>query len=164
VRTIGSVDRGLFASSAYLERRGMPQRLADLTVHDVIAFRGDGHGERLRLQGPHGIESIVVHGRVETDAFAFVFECVRLGVGIGLLPLGGCVTHLRLERVLPELTEPGYPVSIVYPSSRHLPQRVRLLRDALIVLFTTEKLHLHEAMPPATASRVIDVAPAASAH
>jgi DNA-binding transcriptional LysR family regulator len=164
VRTIGSIDRGLFASTAYLERRGMPQRLADLALHDVIAFRGDGHGERLRLQGPNGIESIVVHGRVETDAFSFVFESVRLGVGIGLLPLGGCVRHMRLVRVLPELTEPGYPVSIVYPSSRHLPQRVRLLRDALIVLFTTEKRYLHETIPPATASPVIAVAPAGSAH
>ena len=149
VRTIGSVDRGLFASTTYLERRGMPQRLADLALHDVIAFRGDGHGERLRLQGPDGIESIAVRGRVETDAFSFVFESVRLGVGIGLLPLGGCVTHMRLSRVLPELIEPGYPVSIVHPSSRHLPQRVRLLRDALIALFTTEKPHFHETVPPA---------------
>jgi hypothetical protein len=77
------------------------------------------------------------------------------------------VTHLRLVRVLPELIEPGYPVSIVYPSSRHLPQRVRLLRDALIALFTMEKPHLHETIPPPTASPaspVIAVAPAASAH
>ena len=164
VRTIGSIDRGLFASTAYLERRGMPQRLGDLALHDVIAFRGDGHGDRLRLQGPDGIESVAVRGRVETDALSFVFESVRLGVGIGLLPLGGCVAHMRLVRVLPELIEPGYPVSIVYPSSRHLPQRVRLLRDAVIALFTMEKPHFNETIPPATATPVIAVPAAASAH
>ena len=163
VPTIGSIDRGLFASAAYLERRGLPQRLADLATHDVIAFRGDGHGhgERLRLQGPEGIESITVHGRIETDAFAFVFESVRLGVGIGLLPLGGCVEHLRLVRVLPELIEPGYPVSVVYPSSRHLPQRVRLLRDGLIALFSTQKPHFTEAIPPPTAHPVMAIPEAA---
>ena len=143
VRTIGTVDLGLFASTTYVERRGMPQRLADLAEHDVIAFRGDRHGDgrgdRLRLQGPNGIEFINVRGRVETDAFSFVFESVRLGVGIALLPLGGCVEHVRLVRVLPDLVEPGCPCSIVYPSSRHLPQRVRLLRDALITMFTTHK-------------------------
>jgi DNA-binding transcriptional LysR family regulator len=152
VRTIGSIDRGLFASATYLERRGTPQRLADLARHDVIAFRGDrdghGQGERLRLQGPDGIESLTVHGRIETDAFSFVFESVRLGIGIGLLPLGGCVTHMRLVRVLPELIEPGFPVSIVYPSSRHLPQRVRLLRDALMTTFSSHKPHFAEQIPP----------------
>ena len=175
VRTIGSVDRGLFASTTYLERRGTPQQLADLASHDVIAFRGDrapggdghgnghGHGERLRLEGPNGIESINVRGRVETDAFSFVFESVRLGVGIGLLPLGGCVTHMRLVRVLPELIEPGYPVSIVYPSSRHLPQRVRLLRDALIALFSTRKPHFIEAIPPETLHPVLAIPEAAEA-
>jgi hypothetical protein len=71
---------------------------------------------------------------------------------------------MRLVRVLPELTEPGYPVSIVYPSSRHLPQRVRLLRDALITLFTTEKPHFNETIPPATATPVIAAPAAASAH
>jgi DNA-binding transcriptional LysR family regulator len=105
-----------------------------------------------------------VRGRVETDAFSFVFESVRLGIGIGLLPLGGCVTHMRLVRVLPELIEPGYPVSIVYPSSRHLPQRVRLLRDALIALFTTEKPHFNETIPPPAASPVIAVPAPVSAH
>jgi hypothetical protein len=77
---------------------------------------------------------------------------VRLGVGIGLLPLGGCVTHMKLERVLPDLLVPGCPCSLVYPSSRHLPQRVRLLRDALIAMFSTHKPHFVDVIPPAAAS------------
>ena len=152
VRTIGSIDRGLFASAAYLERRGTPQQLADLAHHDIIMFRGDGPGDRLRLQGPDGMASVAVRGRVETDAFSFVFESVRLGSGIGLLPVGVCVEHFRLVRVLPEFVEPGYTCSIVYPSSRHLPQRVRLLRDALIALFNTNKPHFVAKMAPDLAS------------
>jgi DNA-binding transcriptional LysR family regulator len=148
VRTIGSIDRALFASAAYVERRGAPHQLADLARHDIVVFRGDGHGDRLRLQGPHGIESVAVRGRVETDALSFVFESVRLGSGIGLLPLGMCVEHMKLVRVLPEYVEPGYTCSIVYPSSRHLPQRVRLLRDALISLFATQKPHFVETLSP----------------
>jgi DNA-binding transcriptional LysR family regulator len=138
VRTIGSIDLGLFASEAYVARRGTPQRLADLAQHDVIVFRADGNGHRLRLQGPDGFETIAVRARVQTDALAFVHEGVRNGIGIGLLPVGTCTTHLRLVRVLPDFAEPGYTCSIVYPSSRHLPQRVTLLRDAVIDMFTTQ--------------------------
>jgi molybdate transport repressor ModE-like protein len=152
VRTVGSIDRALFASAAYLERRGTPHQLADLARHDIVVFRGDGHGDRLRLQGPDGIESVAVRGRVETDAQSFVFESVRLGLGIGLLPLGMCVEHMKLVRVLPEFLEPGYTCSIVYPSSRHLPQRVRLLRDALIEMFATQKPHFIEKLSPELAS------------
>jgi DNA-binding transcriptional LysR family regulator len=152
VRTIGSIDRALFASASYIERRGTPHTLPDLVKHDVVMFRGDGHGDRLRLQGPNGMESVGVRGRVETDALSFVFESVRLGAGIGLLPLGACVEHLRLVRVLPDFVEPGYTCSIVYPSSRHLPQRVRLLRDAVIDLFSRQKPHFIEPLPPQAAS------------
>jgi DNA-binding transcriptional LysR family regulator len=147
VRTMGTVDRGLFASNDYLARRGTPVRVADLADHEFIICHTDGNGHRLRLVGPDGPETVAVKGAVATDSSTFVHEAVRHGLGIGMLPVTGCVAHFRLARVLPEHGEPGMACSLVYPSSRYLPQRVALLRDTLL-----EHLHPrfadHETLMP----------------
>jgi DNA-binding transcriptional LysR family regulator len=139
-RTIGTIDRALFASAEYVARRGLPERLADLAAHDVLVCQTDGTGNRLRLKGPNGVESVTVRGPVTTDALSFIHEGVRLGLGIGLLPLPGA-TFMRLTRVLPHYAEPGIKCSLVYPSSRYLPQRVALLRDTLLSELQTRFEH-----------------------
>lgn len=132
VRTIGAIDRGLYATPSYLARRGTPGAVSELATHDFIVSRVGGSGPRLRLHGPSGVETVLVSGPVVTDDLTFVQEAVRLSMGIGLLPTAGCATHLGLVRVLPEYSEPGLSYSLVYPSARYLPQRVALLRDVLL--------------------------------
>jgi DNA-binding transcriptional LysR family regulator len=76
-----------------------------------------------------------VHGRVETDEFAFVRASVREGVGIAFTPVGmvaSLVESGELERVLPRYALRGAPVRIVGPSRGFEPAAVRLLRDALV--------------------------------
>lgn len=142
VRTVGSVDCGLFGHQAYIARRGMPERIADLAAHDFIVCRTGDASHRLRLEGPKGTESVMVDGPVAADDMSFVLEAVRVGLGIALLPVSGCVEHLRLVRVLPGYSQPGLTCSVVYPSSRYLPQRVALFRDTLL-----EELHIRMQNP-----------------
>ena len=57
---------------------------------------------------------------------------VREGAGIGLMPVEiAKLSGKRLVPVLPKYVVSGASLSIVYPSARHLPHRVALLRDAL---------------------------------
>jgi DNA-binding transcriptional LysR family regulator len=132
VRTVGTVAGGLFASERYVARRGAPETPEALASHDVVRYRKEGELTRLQLEGPNGSESVSVDGPVATDDLGFVFEAVRLGMGIGLLPVSGCVSHLGLVRVLPAYAKPGLMLSVVYPSSRYVPLRVALFRDALV--------------------------------
>jgi DNA-binding transcriptional LysR family regulator len=132
VRPVGTVAGGLFASERYVARRGAPETLAALASHDVIGYRKEGGLPRMPLEGPEGVETVSVDGPVVTDDLGFVFEAVRLGMGIGLLPVSGCVSHLGLVRVLPAYAKPGLVLSVVYPSSRYVPLRVALFRDALV--------------------------------
>ena len=138
VRPIGIMSRGLFASDGYVSRHGAPASIEDLGAHSFIVPR-PGPTARLQLAGPDGNTSVVVRGTVSTDDRAFLYEAVRAGIGIGMLPIAGCVRHLRLERVLPEYELPGFSSQMIFPSTRHLPARVALFRDAILEAFAQRK-------------------------
>jgi DNA-binding transcriptional LysR family regulator len=132
VRTVGALAGGLFAAQSYVDRRGIPSAITDLAMHDIVGYRKEGGVARLQLDGPDGAEHVVVNGPVVTDDLGFVHEAVRLGLGIGLLPVSGCTAHFGLVRVLPQYAKVGLVCSVVYPSSRYVPLRVALFRDALV--------------------------------
>jgi DNA-binding transcriptional LysR family regulator len=136
-RTVGSTAAGLFASKAYLDRRGRPKKLADLAEHDCILFRGRGGKATWLLEGPKGQESVDVRGVVSSDDFAFNARAITAGIGIGMLPLffGARCDALgeRLERVFPKHTAgPAGQLHVVMPSASFVPARVTVVRDFLV--------------------------------
>jgi DNA-binding transcriptional LysR family regulator len=131
-KKIGSSEAAMFASRAYLERHGHPRSLDDLAAHRFVLYRGVGGEIDVRIDGPKGPERVTLRGALSVDEMAMVLALVRAGAGIGLLPVE--VARLpgsRLVHVLPKYAIRGTTLSIVYPSARHLPHRVVLLRDAL---------------------------------
>jgi DNA-binding transcriptional LysR family regulator len=137
-RKLLASDLGLFATKAYLARRGTPATVADLASHDFIKFRATTLGSRVVLFGPDGVEEQVdVSGPVETDDMLFVQRLIQLGAGIGLVPVffNACAKHVAqqgLVRVLPEWAMRAGGVNVVAPSARHEPRRVRLFREFLL--------------------------------
>jgi DNA-binding transcriptional LysR family regulator len=131
VKKLGTTAHRLFASAAYLERRGKPRTIADLARHACVLYRGQRVWE---LHGPKGKERIEVAGPISGDHLSFVHEAVSLGHGIGLLPAFLATRPPVLVPVLPSFAANGGLHSLVHPS-RHMPQRVRAVRD-----FLTEKL------------------------
>ena len=138
VRPIGSMPYGMFVSDVYIERHGMPASVEELHQHNFLVPR-PGPTARLQLIGPGGPVSVVVRGSVSTDDRAFRYEAVRAGIGIGVLPVSGCVAHMRLQRVLPDYELPGFASQMIFPSTRHLPLRVALFRDAILEAFAQRK-------------------------
>lgn len=134
-RRVGTGHSALFASPGYLRRRGAPASVAELAAHDVVLFRPAGAKVTWSLVGPNGREDVEVTGPVAADDFSFVRHAILAGAGVGLMPafLGtNDVGKGRLVRLLPAYLAPGAVVHVVYPSSRHLPQRVVMFRDALV--------------------------------
>ena len=85
------------------------------------------HNERAALGHAR---AVVVTGPVTTDDRSFGFEAVRAGLGIGVLPIRGCA-GTGLMHLLPSYRLGGISTHIVYPASRHIPQRVVLFREFL---------------------------------
>ncbi len=133
VKRLGSTVHRLFASRAYVDRRGKPRNVADLARHACVLYRGQRTWE---LHGPRGKERVEVTGAISGDHLSFVYEAVSLGHGIGLMPAFLAHREPPLVPVLPAFAASGGLHSLVHPS-RHLPNRVRLVRD-----FLTEKLAL----------------------
>ncbi|MDB4959916.1 MAG: lysR [Myxococcales bacterium] len=134
-RKVGETSSGLFASKSYVKRHGRPRRLADLTKHACVMFRGRAGKATWTLEGPNGDESIEVHGPVSADDFSFVVRAIRAGLGIGQAPLFVArrdPAARELERVLPDYVFPGAPIQIVMPSASFVPARVAVVRDFLV--------------------------------
>jgi DNA-binding transcriptional LysR family regulator len=136
-RKLGDSSLGLFASPEYLERRGTPTTVDDLATHDFVAFSSLGLGTTLPLTGPHGEVRVEVHGSIAADDLFFIRRVVAAGAGIGMVPLyfSACTSEEELtglRRILPEWTLRGAGISIVAPSARQEPRRVKLFREALL--------------------------------
>ncbi|MCK6550449.1 LysR family transcriptional regulator [Myxococcota bacterium] len=133
-KKVGRTTSRLFAAPAYLERRGAPKALAELAAHDCVLFRPVRGRATWALGGPAGREEVDVSGPLGADDLSFVRRAVASGLGIGLLPafiVAREVARKRLVHVLPDYAAEGAPLSLVYPSARHLPRRVAVFRDFL---------------------------------
>jgi DNA-binding transcriptional LysR family regulator len=134
-RRIGSIDSRLYASPAYVEAHGCPKKLAELAEHACVVFRPQRLVSNLEFEGPKGAEKISLRGNIGADDFSFVRRAIVAGAGIGLLPAIFCkadVADGSLVRVLPKHAVRGASLHLVYPSTRYVPQRVRILREWLL--------------------------------
>jgi DNA-binding transcriptional LysR family regulator len=129
------LNRGLrltAASPAYLARHGAPRTPADLTGHNCITassapmwrFRENGRDVDVSVSG-----NLVVTGG---DALR---EAVLLDLGIvqsNWWTLAGDVASGKLTPLLERFAVPGGPLSVVYPPTRHVPRKVRVMVDFLV--------------------------------
>jgi DNA-binding transcriptional LysR family regulator len=134
-RRLTRPDIALYATPAYLARKGTPKKTADLASHDCVLFRAERGRTKWTLVGPDAEETVEVTGPVNADDFSFVQRMVLAGVGIGLLPSFLCTDAVAagaLARVLPKMVGRGAPFHLVYPSARYLPARAVAFRDFVL--------------------------------
>lgn len=127
--------RVLCAAPAYLSDHGVPATVSDLARHVLLAHNTD----QWRLEGPQGPVQVKVAGPLRTNSSEVVREALLAGVGIALRStwdVGPELKSGRLVRVLPDHSG-GRRVAIhaVYPSRRHMEQKVRSFVDFLAELY-----------------------------
>jgi LysR family transcriptional activator of dmlA len=101
--------RLLCASPAYLKERRAPVSLSELAQHDCLLFRDRDQAFGVwRLDGPDGMESVKVTGRVRSNHSDIVRGWALDGYGIVLLASWDVAEELRsgrLVRVLPSYSQ-----------------------------------------------------------
>jgi len=137
-RRLLTSEMQLFASPAYLARRGTPSTVDELTGHEHVLFRPVDGRSTWVLDGPGGERSIEVTGRIGGSDFSFLHAALRAGAGIGVMPsflTTQSVADGTLQRVLPAWSRSSATLWFVYPASRHLPRKVIAFRDFVLESF-----------------------------
>src|SRR5260370_2874592 len=127
------------ASPAYLLRHGRPDSPADLTKHICIGYTYAPHAEEWRFTDDRGkTHDVKISIGMQSNNCDTVRAAALAGRGIILQPtfmIGDDVRKGRLEPLLSEYHLPDAEVLAVYPTSRHLSAKVRVMVYFLIDAF-----------------------------
>jgi len=136
-RRLGSHVLVLVASPAYLAERGTPRRLEQLEAHDALVFRMPSTGKdrpwRFRRKGAE--VELRPASRVRVNDGEGLVQAALLGQGLAQLPdyfVSEELARGDLVEVLPGLRPAPVPIHVVYPGARLVPQRVRVVLEALL--------------------------------
>ena len=146
-RGLGIMRERMVASPQFIARHApggieAPEQLSALEALRNNHFRDDGVWV---LQRGEETVRVPVQGTVAINHFIGMRRAVILGLGIARLPHYIVIDALRsgdLIELLPEWRLPTMPVSLVYPSRQHLPQRARVFRDFVIDWFAQHAAQL----------------------
>src|SRR5262249_18266949 len=120
------------ASPAYLERRGVPKKPADLVAHDCVVNEGDATSYNWEFSTEGTTQRIQVPCRLAVNLGEAAVAAAADGAGIARV-LSYLVDDLAKSRsvvTLLEAYEPSaMPVSLVYPSQRQVPLKLRAFLD-----------------------------------
>jgi len=129
---------GVFATPAYLAKKGEPNRIDDLNQHDCIQYISPNTGRPLQWlftdESGNSVEKpITSRMRVLNDALGAV-AWVNAGGGLYQtyrFAVGDALRRGELVEVLQKYGGRSRPFSILYPQNRHLSARVRAFVEFL---------------------------------
>ncbi|MEW6690007.1 MAG: LysR family transcriptional regulator [Pseudomonadota bacterium] len=124
------------ASSAYLKRHGKPESPDELQAHTCLLFRMPSSGRDRPWQFRHGKRdyAVVPESKVRLGDGEALVQAAAAGLGLIQVPSYMAeheVKRGRLVQILQDYRPAPLSISLVYPSHRHVPSRVRALADAL---------------------------------
>ncbi len=142
-RRLADHARVLVASPLYLERRGRPRRLSDLSDHECLHTRYESGGSTWRFRRAGEERRVRISGSFAADDADARLEVCLQGVGIALLPRWMVDSQLddgSLVQVLPGFqataTEFDPGIFAIHASGTRTPAKVRAALDFLVEVFS----------------------------
>ncbi len=129
-RHVGDFHAGLYASKTYLDRAGRPSTPREVAEHTFV-----GNPDPERLIAP--MHSLGVPLRAENFVMSsgsgvVVWQMLRAGLGITVLPDVLCDPDPEVERVLPDLPPFQFPIWLVTHRELQTSKRIRIVFDLLV--------------------------------
>ena len=132
-RVLNRGPRVTAASHAYLAARGTPQTLQELLQHNCIVSNVSPVWQFRDQKGR--VIDLAVRGNLVVTGGDAMRECVLLGLGVvqsNWWTLRHDIDSGALEPLLEAYAVEGRPISVVYPSTRHIPGKLRVMIDFLV--------------------------------
>jgi DNA-binding transcriptional LysR family regulator len=148
-RKLMAIELQMFASPAYVDRRGKPALLSSITDYDFVGV-GSVH-EALRLP----VDQAKL--RFEADEFLIVRDAVVRGAGLAVLPSYLVRSNLRdrsIVRVLPEWSVVAGSLFVVHPAAKQSSIKSRLLKKFIVEELAASRLAGDVPSVPRNASRM----------
>jgi LysR family transcriptional regulator for bpeEF and oprC len=135
-RRIGTQQLAVYGAPEYFARKGRPRKPADLEAHDCVLFQMPTSGRYRPWEFLLRRKPLVLHPpplHVVNEGEGLVSAACA---GLGLVQLPDIIAEQAVEAGALEEVLPGYrpkpmPISVVFPTSRHMPERLRAFIDAL---------------------------------
>ena len=128
-RRIGDLPLAVYASPAYLARRGTPSRLADLVDHDIIGLdRGD---DLLQGFARFGLPVPREWFPIRSDDHIVGWQMVIAGAGIGFAQVPIAQAEPRVVRLAVEDIGFALPLWLAYHEDLRHNRRIRFVADRL---------------------------------
>lgn len=137
VRKVGEIGMQAYAAPLYLERLGEPRHPSELNDgHRCVGYLQAPSGRIMQLDFERGDEKVEIDPNYivsVNDARSYVDAAIA-GVGVALIPRFMAQKHVQEGRLVPIMTDwacESFPLYIVYPQTRHLSNKVRVVVDWL---------------------------------
>ena len=142
VRRLALLDEVTVASPVYLSRHGIPRSIDDLTIqgHKMVGFVSSRTGSTMPLEFTEGdeIRFVTLPSPLTIASSDTSAALARAGYGLTQAPRFRFEEELAsgaLIEVLPGNPPSPTPLSVLYPSQRHLSRRLRVFIDWLVEVF-----------------------------
>lgn len=134
-RRLCAVRLLVVGAPSYLEQHDAPISPVDLARHACIIDTNFREPNRWPFRGQTGaVEMASVAGRIRYSNAEACVQAAEQGLGLACVPAfvaGEALRSGRLIRLLPSFEPDPYDMHVLYPHSRHLAAKVRLLVDFL---------------------------------
>ena len=137
-RKIVAIDRAVCASPAYLTQHGAPSVPEDLRRHALLTYGFLLTGNQWKLTGTDGDHWVQPNWTLCVNNAEVLRDAAVAGRGVALLPTfiaGDALRAGTLQRLLKTYKAPPLTLYALYPPTRHLAVKVRLLIDFLVARF-----------------------------
>ena len=138
IRKLGALRWIICAAPAYLEQRGTPHTLADLSRHDCLAYSQDSIGPEWQVLDGDKPTLVQVPVRMRSNTLDGVVAAAVEGAGLVYAPAWSVMNFVkagRLKVILSEHEMPPRPINAVFTHNRLLSGKVRALVDYLALQF-----------------------------
>jgi len=137
-RKLGTLRWIICAAPVYLEQRGTPHTLADLSDHDCLAYSQNSNRSEWRLLDGGKPKQVQVPVRMRSNTLDGVVAAAVEGAGLVYAPAWAVMNFVkagRLKVILSRHELPPHPINAVFTHNRLLSGKVRALVDYLALQF-----------------------------